>query len=829
MSTRVKGKKSGILIGGDGDDTLKGKNGKDLLIGGDGDDTLIGGNGKDLLIGGDGNDTLRGGNGKDILYGGAGSDVILGGNGNDIIVEFANENAGSYDFIDGGRGLDTLVLHLTAHQQVLLSQALHDFSAAKKSSVFSFGAYAGGILNIDVVNVEKIVVMTVANSGPIDISLSAVALHENDDTGPVVGELHVSDLDVGDTHTFTVSDDRFEVVDGHLKLKAGIILDYEAEPQITVIVTATDQAGASFSKDFTLEVLNVNEAPTDIILTNMSVAENAPGAIIGMLHAVDPDFGDTHTFTVSDDRFEVVDGMLKLKDGVSLDYEAEDAVMLDITVTDAGGLSITMPFEILVNDILEGPPVISATADGQTVSGVNDIIEILRTGGYHAILKPGVGDTVHIELHHDELFSFNNNLDLSVGPTIDTSEVFALNNSGDIHSGFKGSLSLMVDETSFVGTVLPKTINFDFDPTAGVGLDPGGLTNSIYTTNATAIEYGLIAGEIQGVILQALIQAGAIQAPDINITLDEGVSDILADVPDQKVNFYHGYGVGMHVVNDSSVPLYFEDNWGNTSLVSGASSGDDTVQINVLENLLQENESLLIYPFANDYDAGAGQDTIIFDLTGVAAEIQSVFIDFKNDFDALTVTEKQAEHVLFRDGSFSTELDSLYSFTFQNFEHLELMGLSGLVDADPDPAGDLGTVPAGDGIFPGGTGIDILMAGSSQDTHVFDLSAFGLASPYTGVITDFNPEEDFLSFINVMDVDGNMSITIEDIHMLSRMVESTGGNVLLQFQSDNGFIIPDVTAEIEFSNMAFVMGQDEITHYIDNSRILINDETHTAL
>jgi hypothetical protein len=51
------------------------------------------------------------------------------------------------------------------------------------------------------------------------------------------------------THSrFTVSDDRFEVVDGQLKLKDGISLDHEGEPSLTISVTATDSAGHSFAE-----------------------------------------------------------------------------------------------------------------------------------------------------------------------------------------------------------------------------------------------------------------------------------------------------------------------------------------------------------------------------------------------------------------------------------------------------------------------------------------------------------------------------------------------------------------------------------------------------
>ncbi len=52
------------------------------------------------------------------------------------------------------------------------------------------------------------------------------------------------------------------------------------------------------------------------------MAENAAGAIIGNLGVVDPDVGDTHTWSVDDVRFEVVAGQLKLKAGQSLNFES---------------------------------------------------------------------------------------------------------------------------------------------------------------------------------------------------------------------------------------------------------------------------------------------------------------------------------------------------------------------------------------------------------------------------------------------------------------------------------------------------------------------------
>ena len=99
-----------------------------------------------------------------------------------------------------------------------------------------------------------------------------------------------------------------------LKLKPGVALDAEAEPAVTLTVTATDAGGLSTSRVLELPVADVNEAPEGIVLAGDGLVENLEGAAAGRLTATDPD-GDALGWSVSDTRFEVADGVLKLKPG----------------------------------------------------------------------------------------------------------------------------------------------------------------------------------------------------------------------------------------------------------------------------------------------------------------------------------------------------------------------------------------------------------------------------------------------------------------------------------------------------------------------------------
>jgi len=188
------------------------------------------------------------------------------------------------------------------------------------------------------------------NDQPTAITLDGTSVQENL-PGAVIGNLIVDDPDVGDTHTFTVADPRFEVVGGQLMLKGGKFLDYERGPTVAVYVTAIDAGGLGRTQAFAITVLNVNEPPAAILAVN----ENAEGELVGQLDVIDPDFGDTHLLSVSDSRFEVVNGRLKLKAGESLDHESEETVTVDVTATDVGGLEFTQSLAINVNDVNERP------------------------------------------------------------------------------------------------------------------------------------------------------------------------------------------------------------------------------------------------------------------------------------------------------------------------------------------------------------------------------------------------------------------------------------------------------------------------------------------
>ena len=262
--------------------------------------------------------------------------------------------------------------------------------------------------------IQQVFAITVGdvNEAQTALSLDNSAVAENA-AGAVVGTLTVADPDAGDSQSFQVSDSRFEVVDGQLKLKDGVSLDHEGEPSVNVTVTATDSAGHQIQQTFAITVGDVNEAQTALSLAGSTVAENAAGAVIGALTVADPDAGDSQSFQVSDSRFEVVDGQLKLKDGVSLDHESEPSVNVTVTATDSAGHQIQQTFAITVGDVNEAPTDINLSGNTVVENVAGAVIGALSA------IDPDAGDTHSFEVSDSRFEVVNGQLKLKDGVSLD--------------------------------------------------------------------------------------------------------------------------------------------------------------------------------------------------------------------------------------------------------------------------------------------------------------------------------------------------------------------------------------------------------------------------
>ena len=271
-----------------------------------------------------------------------------------------------------------------------------------------------------------------------------LVVHENE-PGVVIGAVSANDPDGDTSFSYAISDSRFEVIGGQLKLKDGVSLEYDLEQSVSIDVTVTDDGGLARTETFVVYVIGgqqnqvpiaqpgsasgpedsaivgqlaasdgdgdtlvfelaeapqhgfvmvnqdgsysympdenfsgtdsftyqvsdgkgglssgtvaltifaLNDAPSDITPTSAAVDENATGALVAAFTANDPE-GDLVTWSTLDSRFEFVDNTLKLKEGVSLDYEADSSFDIGVRASDASGDFTDQTVTINVNDIEE--------------------------------------------------------------------------------------------------------------------------------------------------------------------------------------------------------------------------------------------------------------------------------------------------------------------------------------------------------------------------------------------------------------------------------------------------------------------------------------------
>jgi subtilisin-like proprotein convertase family protein len=213
---------------------------------------------------------------------------------------------------------------------------------------------------------EKIMNVTVldTNDLPTPPSLSNLSIQENRSVGTLIGLLSSFDEDANDPTVFQLTgsgnDNALFAISGN-QLLSNASFDFETRSTYFIDVQAIDKSGTGPMSSFRINVVNLNEAPSGILLSNSTVAENSnTPTLIGELSAVDADAADTAQFSFiagpgSEDNgsFSMVGRSLYLLE--IADFEAKTSYSIRVRATDAAGLSIEVPFSIEVTDQDESP------------------------------------------------------------------------------------------------------------------------------------------------------------------------------------------------------------------------------------------------------------------------------------------------------------------------------------------------------------------------------------------------------------------------------------------------------------------------------------------
>ena len=334
------------------------------------------------------------------------------------------------------------------------------------------------------------IVINPINDSPTGIASSVDSVSENPAYREPLATLRALDPDADSDYEYQVNDPRYSVLGGVLRLVNGSI-NFEKEPLIVLVVTAIDRLHPqdSVSQSITLGVRDVNEAPTGILLpVNLTVPELTEGLVLGRVSAIDQDANELYSWTVSDSRFEVVNGILQLANGKTLDFEEDASVAMVVRGRDSlGQFEIEQTLTITVTDQDDEPTRLFLTESAT--------IQENQTGqkiGSVSVLDPDVGEVYSFSVSDNRFEEVRGTIQLRSGSSVsfiepgyfDLSVTATSQRSGTQLTG-KLRLNIERDRTPHHNDINPYDVDGDGVLTP---LDPLILINHINNNGTGPIE-----------------------------------------------------------------------------------------------------------------------------------------------------------------------------------------------------------------------------------------------------------------------------------------------------------------------------------------------------
>ncbi len=211
-------------------------------------------------------------------------------------------------------------------------------------------------------NAEQIFTVNLLNINdetPTNITLSMSGSTDNhtiteNTTNTNLGTLSTTDADVEDAFIYTLKNNSaaYFTIDGNT-LQLAKTVDYETTKTLSITIRVADANGHTFSKDFNFTIIDIDDtAPTDIALTNNSIAPNATAdTIIGTLSATDIDTtNDGLTYSINDTNFKITGTQLQLKINAT---EITDTFPITLAITATNNINTALAFtkNFMINSI----------------------------------------------------------------------------------------------------------------------------------------------------------------------------------------------------------------------------------------------------------------------------------------------------------------------------------------------------------------------------------------------------------------------------------------------------------------------------------------------
>jgi hypothetical protein len=212
-----------------------------------------------------------------------------------------------------------------------------------------------------VASIQTEVIGASAGASINGILVRGISINENESQGTTVGTLKAITFGATGAVTWSISDPTGQfTIDGD-KIVTAQPFDFEdgGTASVQVTITGITESGATRSGVFTLTRVNVNEAPDITANSSQSVVENAPISIA--MSRTDPDADKSGTWSISgaSSGFSIT-AATGILSHAALDFEGQGSATVDVTYTDAGGLSVTKTIVVNATNANEAPAITTA-------------------------------------------------------------------------------------------------------------------------------------------------------------------------------------------------------------------------------------------------------------------------------------------------------------------------------------------------------------------------------------------------------------------------------------------------------------------------------------
>jgi hypothetical protein len=267
-------------------------------------------------------------------------------------------------------------------------------------------------------------------------------------------------------------------------------------------------------EDNRLQEVLENQAPTDISLTDNTIAENQSiGTLVGRLETTDADTADHHTYKLvsgsgdTDNNMFTTLGDLLITAGI-LDYETKDTLYVRVKSTDKGDLSVEESFFILVTDVNEGAGNLAPTDISLSFNSIYENKPVGTLIGKFQTTDPNEGD-MHTYGLVEGLGADDNNSFILLGDALLSGEQFDYETKGEYTIRVRsrddgdGRLSFEKSFTIYVNDLLETGLTDNRIENRGLDIYPNPFSNKtiIQFENPAGVKYQMYITDLTGKVV----------------------------------------------------------------------------------------------------------------------------------------------------------------------------------------------------------------------------------------------------------------------------------------------------------------------------------------